>query len=355
MTIEEKIRIAATGDAATLTRLLHEKNRRVIGAMLTNPNLPAKMVVQLVRRNAVDEDQIHMIVAHREWMKEYALKLELILNPRTPRTESLRLMKDIMIRDLAVVSKKVTLHPALREVAINYLRLRLESMRAGEKISLAKTAPIPFLQHLMEDSDLRILAGALINYRLTEEIVLQFISPNHRKSRQLEMVLAEERWSRNPRILKMLARHPGLGYAARQQVFQRVPLPYLMVMANAPQLDTNHRSLAGFVLRRRLLELSLEDQVQMAGTPSRKMLLFLGSVMRAPAVVRAWLHNPRVTVALIDRVMEKNPDPDVRTWLARRSVPDSPEPRDEVSESAADDAPETSGGSASGNTGEERP
>lgn len=324
MKLNDKIRLAATGNPSDLAQLLHEKNPRVVDAMLSNPRMPVDMVVQLVRRNATSEEHIHSIVAHREWMKEYLLKLELVLNPRTPRTESLRLMKDIMIRDLAVVSKKVTLHPALREVAINYLRLRLESMRAGEKISIARTAPIAFLQHLMEESDLRILNAAMVNYRLTEEVVLQFISPGRRSSAQLEVILSAERWSRNPRILKMLARHPNLNFAARQKVYEGVPLPYLTTMSEAPQLDENHRNLAGFVLRQRLMELSLEDQVRVAGSPSNRLLFFLGSVMKAPAVVRAWLRNPNLTVAVIEQAIEKNMDASVREWLMNRRVPDGP-------------------------------
>jgi len=326
MELEKKIRIASEGGAGDLGRMLHEKNPRIIQAMLENPRMPVEMVVLLVRRNAVNENHILTILAHREWQKEYKLKLELVLNPHTPRTVSLRLMKDIMIRDLAVVSKKVTLHPALREVAVNYLRLRLESMRVGEKITLARTAPVPFLQQLMEEPDMRILKSALINYRLTEESVLQFVAPNTRRSRQLEIVLSSDRWSRNSRILKMLARHPNLNYAARRRVFSRVQLPYLLELTDAPQLDENHRKLAAFVLRQRLSELSLEEQVHIAGTPSGRLLMFLGTVMRAPAVVRAWLRNPRVSETLLAQVTEKNSDADVRRWLTQRRVPDGPEP-----------------------------
>ncbi|MCD4653769.1 hypothetical protein K8T06_07520, partial [bacterium] len=161
--LKKKTDIARSGSLAELSNLLHEKHPEIIAALLENRNLPVEMVIQLIRKKSVTKDHVYMIAAHREWQSDYTVKLELILSPMTPRSISLKFMKDIMVRDLAVISRKVTIHPVLREVAVNYLKLRFDSMRTGEKIVFARTSSVAFLPHLMDDSDERVFRAALRN------------------------------------------------------------------------------------------------------------------------------------------------------------------------------------------------
>lgn len=326
LSLEQKIEIAHSGGPAQLAGLIHERHPRLIEALLTNQQLPVELVIQLIRKNAVNEDHILQIAACRDWQKDYFVRLELILNPRTPRSVSLKFLKDIRLKDLAVISRRVALHPSLREVAINFLRLRLETMRVGEKITLAKTGPVAVLPQLMEDEDCRILHAALSNYRLTEDDVLQFIVPATRSSEQLEEILSSERWNRFPRIIRYLGGHTNLGYAARRLVFQHVSLPDLVDFMGSSALDKNHRTLAGFTLKQRLLALSLEEQIQIAGTPSRRLFVVLGSVMQAPAVVRHWLMNPLVSDDVCQEILRSNQSTEVRDWVQQGHVPQRPEP-----------------------------
>ena len=325
LSLEKKIELALTGKPAQLASLIHERNPRILEALLANRNLPVELVIQLVRKNAVNADHILTIASNRDWQKNYHLKLEVILNPRTPRSVSLKYLKDLRFKDLAVISRKVALHPSLREVAINFLRLRLETMRLGEKISLAKTGPVAVLPQLMENGDSRVLQAALSNFRLTEDDVLHFIVPTSRSKVQLEGILSNQRWNRFPRVIRYLASHPKLGYAARRLVFQHVSLPDLVDFTSSSALDSNHQALAVFMLKQRLQELSLEDQVQVAGTPSKRLFLMLGVVMQAPAVVRRWLLNPVRSKAICHEVIRTNKNSEVQQWIRQRRVPDGPE------------------------------
>ena len=306
-----KIGIARTGHAGDLAGLVHERDPQVLSVMLQNPEMTSRIVIQLLRNKRLNENQIVMVASHRNWMKDYNLRLELVLCLKTPRHLAMKLIQDLMLRDLAVIARRVTLHPTLREVAVNYLKVRLESMRAGEKILLARTGPVAFLPSLMADKDSRIFKAALKNYRLTEEDLAMFVAPATCSAEKLELVFQDSRWSSNARILKLIASHKNLGYASRRQILQKVQLPLLLELCESPVLDENHRRLAEFTIRERLSGMSLEDKIMLAGSPSRKLLFFLGLVMQEPDVVSAWMKNSRVNPALKNRIMNRNRHPEV--------------------------------------------
>jgi len=329
---DKKIELASSSNPSVLAGFINEKNPVILAALFENPLLPVDTVLQLIRKKAVNEEHIFAIVANKKWHNDYIVKLELILYPVTPRTISLKFMKDMKLRDLAVISRRVSIHPSLREVAVNYLRLRLETMRTGEKISLARTASVAFLLQLLNDPDDRVFCEVLKNFRLTEEDVIQFITPSSRSAHKLDLIVADTKWSRNQNILKVLSSHPNLGYATRQMVFQHILLPLLIELTDSPVLDQNHIVLAIFSTKQRLMKLSLEEQIRIAGSPSRRVLFFLGSVMKAPAVVRSWLKNPAVTEKLCNQCARENSDPNVVQWINNRQVPRKPEQGREVTE-----------------------
>jgi hypothetical protein len=314
-TFEEKKALALSGSVEDLSGLMTEHNPGIISNMLANPNMTAALAIQLIRRKHVTENHIIAISANRKWQKNYYLKLELVLHPSTPRNISLKYLQDMFLRDLAVISRRVTLHPILRESAVNYLKLKLESMRAGEKIMLARSGPVAFLHSLMEDKDSRILKAALSNYRLTEEELLQFAIPSKRTSEKLDIILHDDKWGNNPQVIRILASHKNLGYAARRLVFEKLHLPQLLEQTESPALKTEHRNLARFVARERIRSMSVRDLVQLCGTHSSKLLYYIGITLEDSRVAAVWLKNPLVKTELMREAMRKTGNQDIRSLL----------------------------------------
>ncbi|MBN1296499.1 hypothetical protein JXA80_06940, partial [bacterium] len=79
-------------------------------------------------------------------------------------------------------------------------------------------------------------------------------------------------------------------------------------------------------------------QIRLAGSPSGRLLVFLGSIMTDSLVVRRWLSNTRVTEAVRREAARMQMNSQVRFWLTSGEVPD----RDAVNAPGADaetDAP----------------
>jgi hypothetical protein len=250
----------------------------------------------------------------------------LLLHPATPRNISIKFLQDMMIRDLAIIARTVTLHPVLRETAVNYLKLRLDNMRLGEKIALAKTSPVGFLQVLMADKDSRVFRAALSNYRLTEEELLQFLAPSSCSASKLDIVMSDEKWGRNPQVLRLLAYHKNLGYASRRRVFERITIPLLVELTESPVLLANHRKLAHFVAKERIKSYPLKDMIHLAGSPSKKLLFFVGITMEDATVASIWMKNRRVDKEMMLTAGLKNNHPQIR-HIIQKALDDLPDNR----------------------------
>ncbi len=315
ITHSQRLNLAESGSISDLSRLVHTTNSEIIGKMLANPNMTSGLVVQLIRKKSINETHIITVSSNKKWMKDYRIKLELILYPVTPRNITIKLLQDMMIRDLAVIAKKVTLHPILRETAVNYLKLRLENIRLGEKITLAKTGPPGFLPVLMAEKDSRIFKAALTNFRLAEQELLQFLAPSTCSSNKLEMVMSDEKWGRNPQVMRLLAHHNNLGYASRRRVFEKITLPLLMDLTDSPVLNPNHQNLASFVAKQRVQSFSKSDLIQLAGSPSKKLLYFIGITMTDPQVALVWMKNRHVDKNLMEIARVKNSSSKIRNLI----------------------------------------
>lgn len=312
-TFEEKLAHALTGSPDKLGELMFEHNPAIISNMLLNPNMTADMVIQLIRRKRVNENHLIAISANQKWRKNYNLKLELILHPTTPRNISLKYLQDMFPRDLALISRRVTLHPILREAAVNYLKLRLESMRVGEKIMLARSGPVAFLHTLMQDDDLRILEAALSNYRLMEDDVIQYAISSKQSAEKLDIILHHKKWGNNQQIIRILASHKNLGYASRRRVFEKLNLPHLIDLTESTVFSPEHCRLARFVVKERIRSLNFCDLIQLCSAHSRKLLYYVGIALDDPRVAVAWVKNPLVNEKMMREVLGKLGDPDTRS------------------------------------------
>jgi len=304
LSLNDKLRIALTGSAGDVSKLIFDRNRKVIQALLHNPEMNVDLLLMMIKRNQFQPDELKRIANHPQWSKDHKLKLQLVCHPRTPRATAMKFIKDFHYDDLASICRNTRVHPAIREASENYLRERLGVMSAGEKKSLARQATSNILYILMEDSDNRVLRTALRNYRLTEPDLLAFIGHSRRDPEKLMIVAENAKWSRSPAILEMLAIHPNLGYGSRRQVFEQINIPLLIRLIRASQLDENHRKLARFIALDRVSALPESFQIPMAQSPYRSLLNILVEATIYPRVLRSILSNPKTDMDLIRRIVK---------------------------------------------------
>lgn len=102
--VAEKIRLAMFADKETRTILMRDSNRMIQLAVLGNPKLTDGEVASIACSRQVDDEVLRRIAAHREWVKIYAVRLSLVVNPRTPIPISRRFIPTLNRQDLRNIS-----------------------------------------------------------------------------------------------------------------------------------------------------------------------------------------------------------------------------------------------------------
>ena len=105
MTVSQKIRAATLGSAGERLILVRDPNRLVATAAVKSPLLRENEAAQISASRAVSEDVLRQIAQNREFVRSYQVKINLVMNPRTPLTFATRLIPHLRDSDLRVLSK----------------------------------------------------------------------------------------------------------------------------------------------------------------------------------------------------------------------------------------------------------
>jgi hypothetical protein len=97
--------------------LLKDPHKEVVLAVLDNPKITITEIEEIAKMHSVPEEAIKKIVQKREWMKKYGVVLSLVTNPKTPAHISIKLIKNIKVKDLKIISRSKEVPEAIRNVA----------------------------------------------------------------------------------------------------------------------------------------------------------------------------------------------------------------------------------------------
>jgi len=114
----ERITLARLATPALLRPLLADRDPRVLETVLRNPRLREEDVVLAVRRDTVSRGLLEAVAASTRWQESYAVRLALVLQPRTPLGLSLGRIRTLLRRDLLRVADADELVPVIRAAAL---------------------------------------------------------------------------------------------------------------------------------------------------------------------------------------------------------------------------------------------
>ncbi|HTJ42990.1 MAG TPA: hypothetical protein VL463_12890 [Kofleriaceae bacterium] len=105
MSPSQKIRLATLGNAFARAVLIRDPMKMVAVAAIKSPGVTEIEAARYAGNAGLADDVIRHIAARREWTKLYGVKIALIMNPKTPMTESMRLMPFLRDKDLRNVAR----------------------------------------------------------------------------------------------------------------------------------------------------------------------------------------------------------------------------------------------------------
>ena len=117
MRLGEKITLAKIATPPVLARLLAETDPKVSEACLINPRLREEDLVTALRRDTAARGLLEAASSSSRWGDRYAVRLALVLQPRTPLGVALGQITSLIDRDLERVAGALGLKPLVQVAA----------------------------------------------------------------------------------------------------------------------------------------------------------------------------------------------------------------------------------------------
>jgi hypothetical protein len=121
MRLGDRVTLGRLATPALLPALLADGERQVTEATLLNPRLREDDLVAALRRDGVPPSLVESAATSSRWASNYAVRLALVLQPRTPLPLALLLISSLVPRDLRRVAEEASLRPLVRAAALEVL------------------------------------------------------------------------------------------------------------------------------------------------------------------------------------------------------------------------------------------
>lgn len=122
----QKALLAMKGDREERTILVRDTNKVVALAVLKNPRLTEADVEQIASMRNVSDEVLRVIGSNREWVRNYAVVVHLVRNPRTPPSIATNFVARLLGRDLKNLIRDHNASEVVRRMAKRIADLRTQ-------------------------------------------------------------------------------------------------------------------------------------------------------------------------------------------------------------------------------------
>ena len=105
LSIPAKIRLASLGNAFARAILIRDPMKLVAVAVIKSPGVTELEAARYAGSHSLADDVIRYIATRRDWTRLYGIKKSLVMNPKTPISESSKMLIHLRANDLNLVSK----------------------------------------------------------------------------------------------------------------------------------------------------------------------------------------------------------------------------------------------------------
>ena len=112
-----KVRLALLGDAFERSILIRDTNKVVALSAIKSPRVKENEVMAYSANRTLSLDVIRYIAKRRDWLKLYKVKLNLVLNPKTPLNNAMGLLGQLYAHDVRKVARSRNIPSALAQAA----------------------------------------------------------------------------------------------------------------------------------------------------------------------------------------------------------------------------------------------
>lgn len=122
----QKLILAGKADRATRVLLIRDVDPQVLYYVCKNPRITLDEVLEITRLGTLSGPVADLIASSAQWGQSEQVRLNLVLNPKTPTPTALKLLPGLNIRHLQTMAKSWNVKPQIKQAA---LRLVIERGR----------------------------------------------------------------------------------------------------------------------------------------------------------------------------------------------------------------------------------
>jgi hypothetical protein len=224
-----------------LEEAVHSPDPKILLAAASDPALTKDLALALLKHTQLSGETLECLSKNSTAMKDRQVKLALVEHPRTPRHVSRPIVKSLFTFDLMHVALSPTVPADIKAAADEALCNRLETITAGEKLSLAHRASGRVASELLLDLEPRTVQAALENSRLTEVQVVKAITHHGATPVLVQAVCHHAKWSLRREIRIALLRSQHTPAPRALEFAAALPLPALKDVLHGSRLPANVR------------------------------------------------------------------------------------------------------------------
>jgi hypothetical protein len=228
----EKIEPAATAGRATDLK-----------AQATNPGLSEDAALGLLKRPDLPSDVLEALAKNGSVLKQRKVKRALVAHPKTPRHLSLPLVRQLYIFELMQIALTPAVPADVKRAADDVLLHHLETVTAGERLTLAHRGSGRIAEELLLDEDPRVAQGALLNPRLTEASIVRALMRPEVSAALVDAVCRHPQWSLRREVRIALLRNEKTPAARAVEFARMLALPLVREILHSSRLPAGVRSL----------------------------------------------------------------------------------------------------------------
>ncbi len=121
MNIADKIKLAMKGNMEARGLLIKQSNRLIVEGVIRNPMITEQEVIKFSADKNIHRDVIKYISNNRAWLRKYNIKMNVVLNPKTPTGRATKLLTTLRYNDIKKIAKMRGITSALRRAAMDFV------------------------------------------------------------------------------------------------------------------------------------------------------------------------------------------------------------------------------------------
>ncbi len=124
LNVAQKIRLALLGSQSNRALLVKDSNKVVSRAAIRSPAVSVSEALLYARNHSLNASIIEYIARNRKWMQNYRLKVQIILNPKTPINISLTALTTLRPAELRAVAQSHNVSGVVSQKAKDLIKKR---------------------------------------------------------------------------------------------------------------------------------------------------------------------------------------------------------------------------------------